>query len=82
MKWISIERHYIAFVDFISLFGYIPPSQCIGVNASEHVKLFAILSPVGPYYKNGFVPVKLFADTEHVRAWPGGVGNAKVSFHT
>ena len=42
------------------------------------VKLFAILSPVGPYFKDGFKPVKLYADTDNVRAWPGGVGNAKV----
>lgn len=46
---------------------------------SEHVKLFVILSPVGPYYKDGFKPVKLYADTENVRAWPGGVGNVKVT---
>ena len=50
----------------------------LGVHASEDVKLFAILSPVGPYFKDGFKAVKLYADTENVRAWPGGVGNAKV----
>ena len=37
-----------------------------------------ILSPVGPYFKDGFQPIKLFADTANVRAWPGGVGNNKV----
>lgn len=50
----------------------------LGVHASETVKIFVIMSPVGPYYKNGFVPIKLLADTENIRAWPGGVGNAKV----
>lgn len=35
-------------------------------------------SPVGPYYKTGFKPVRLTADTPFVRAWPGGTGNAKV----
>jgi hypothetical protein len=29
-------------------------------------------------YKDGFVPIKLYADTENVRAWPGGTGNAKM----
>ena len=53
-------------------------SPFLGVHASENVKLFVIMSPVGPYYKNGFQPVKLLADTENIRAWPGGVGNAKV----
>lgn len=33
---------------------------------------------MGPYYKSGFDPVRLTADTEYVRAWPGGTGNAKV----
>ena len=53
-------------------------SPFLGVHASENVKLYVIMSPVGPYYKEGFVPVKLLADTDNSRAWPGGVGNAKV----
>jgi branched-chain amino acid aminotransferase len=52
--------------------------EVLGVHASEKVRLFCILSPVGPYYKSGFKPVKLYADHKNVRAWPGGVGNAKV----
>jgi branched-subunit amino acid aminotransferase/4-amino-4-deoxychorismate lyase len=53
---------------------------CIpGVHASEKVRLYALLSPAGPYYKSGFAPIKLLADTKNIRAWPGGVGNAKVS---
>mmetsp|Transcript_20050 Transcript_20050/g.34107 ORF Transcript_20050/g.34107 Transcript_20050/m.34107 type:complete len:306 (+) Transcript_20050:166-1083(+) len=53
-------------------------SPYLGVEPSNHVKVYAILSPVGPYYKSGFKPVKLFADTTNARAWPGGVGAAKV----
>ena len=53
-------------------------SPFLGVQASDSIKLYVIMSPVGPYYKDGFVPVKLLADTGNVRAWPGGVGNAKV----
>ena len=41
-------------------------------------KLFIILSPVGPYYKHGFNPVRLYADDKYARAWPGGTGNYKV----
>lgn len=51
---------------------------CKGVHASNHVKLYIIMCAVGPYYKSGTKPVKLYADHENVRAWPGGVGNAKV----
>lgn len=47
-------------------------SPFLGVQPADHVKLYAIMSPVGPYFKQGFKPVKLFADTENVRAWPGG----------
>jgi len=53
-------------------------SPFLGVQASEHVKLYVIMSPVGPYYPSGFRPISLFADTVHTRAWPGGVGNVKV----
>lgn len=53
-------------------------SPFLGVHASEQVKLYVILSPAGPYFKDGFKPVKLYADTENVRAWPGGAGGTKV----
>ncbi|CAN0022908.1 unnamed protein product [Scytosiphon promiscuus] len=49
----------------------------LGIVAATNVKLFVILSPVGPYYKEGFNPIRLYADTEHRRAWPGGMGFAK-----
>jgi len=35
-------------------------------------------SPVGPYYSTGFKPVKLYATTKDVRAWPGGTGGYKL----
>lgn len=50
----------------------------LGVGPAKEVKLFAIMSPAGPYYGSGFKGIKLYADTENVRAWPGGVGAAKV----
>lgn len=50
----------------------------LGVGAAHKAKIYAILSPVGPYYPEGFAPVKLLAGDQYVRAWPGGTGNAKV----
>ena len=50
----------------------------LGVGASKYAKLYVILSPVGPYYPEGFAPVKLYADDKYVRAWPGGTGDTKV----
>lgn len=49
----------------------------LGVSAPTHAKFFIIASPVGPYYPTGFAPVKLLADPQYVRAWPGGTGNVK-----
>jgi branched-chain amino acid aminotransferase len=78
---VLVDKEWIPDQDGYSL--YIRPtaigtSPYLGVQAPSHAKVFAILSPVGPYYKSGFAPVKLFADSENVRAWPGGVGNVKV----
>lgn len=49
----------------------------LGVAPPTHAKFFIIASPVGPYYPTGFAPVKLLADPQYVRAWPGGTGNIK-----
>jgi branched-subunit amino acid aminotransferase/4-amino-4-deoxychorismate lyase len=40
--------------------------------------LFVVLSPVGPYFPSGLKPIKLYVETENVRAFPGGVGNSKI----
>lgn len=73
-SWVPNEEGYSIYIRPTA----IGTSPYLGVEVSQHIKLYAILSPVGPYYKSGFKPVKLFADTVHTRAWPGGVGNAKV----
>lgn len=72
--WIPDQEGYSIYIRPTA----IGTSPFLGVHASEMIKLFAILSPVGPYYKNGFNPIKLYADTANIRAWPGGVGNAKL----
>lgn len=40
--------------------------------------MFTIMSPVGPYYPEGFKPVTLYATSKYQRAWPGGTGNTKI----
>jgi len=50
----------------------------LGVAPTGKALCFVILSPVGPYYRSGWKPVRLIADTKFVRAWPGGTGNSKV----
>jgi len=73
-SWVPDQEGYSMYIRPTA----IGTSPYLGVEAAQHIKLYAILSPVGPYYKSGFKPVKLYADTVNTRAWPGGVGNAKV----
>jgi len=61
---------------------YIRPTMigiqdALGVKASNEYIYFVILSPVGPYYPEGFKPIDLYVADEYVRAAPGGVGEAK-----
>jgi len=59
-----------------------PTSICmdnkLGLSSVQKSKTFVVLSPVGPYYPRGFVPVKLYCDTSIVRAWPRGFGDKKI----
>jgi branched-subunit amino acid aminotransferase/4-amino-4-deoxychorismate lyase len=50
----------------------------LGLSPTREAMLFVVLSPVGPYFPSGLKPVKLFVETEVVRAYPGGVGDKKV----
>jgi len=50
----------------------------LGVGPSNAALLYAILSPVGPYFSSGFKPVSLLADERYVRAFPGGTDGYKL----
>jgi branched-chain amino acid aminotransferase len=49
----------------------------LGVRPSDTYKFIIILSPVGAYYKEGINPVKIFVESNYVRAVRGGLGSAK-----
>ncbi len=51
----------------------------LGVKASTKYIFAIILSPVGPYYKEGLKPVKIFVEDEYVRAVKGGMGFTKTA---
>jgi branched-chain amino acid aminotransferase len=51
----------------------------IGVRPSLKYKFMIILSPVGAYYPEGLNPVKIFVESNYVRAVKGGLGAAKTS---
>mmetsp|Transcript_7052 Transcript_7052/g.11810 ORF Transcript_7052/g.11810 Transcript_7052/m.11810 type:complete len:418 (+) Transcript_7052:68-1321(+) len=73
-SWVPDEHGYSLYIRPTA----IGTSPFLGVHASEEVKVYTILSPVGPYYSSKSKPVSLLADEENVRAWPGGVGDVKV----
>jgi len=77
---IKVEKDWVPQGEGYSL--YIRPTAIsthasLGVAPAEAAKIFVILSPVGPYYPSGFAPVRLFADNNNRRAWPGGIGYTK-----
>ncbi len=49
----------------------------LGVRAASEYLFMIILSPVGPYYTEGFNPINLFVSDELTRAAKGGMGEAK-----
>jgi len=78
---IEIEKAWIPDRPMHSLYIR-PTSICmdnrLGLSSIQKSKTFIIMSPVGPYYPRGFVPVKLYCDTTVIRAWPNGFGDKKV----
>lgn len=78
---VKVEKDWVPNKKGYSLYvrpTVISTERTLGVLPPNSAKLFVICSPVGPYFKSGFAPVKLLADPKYVRAFPGGTGNAKV----
>lgn len=78
---VSLDRDWVPSNEGTSL--YIRPfviatDAHLGVRASHTYKFMIILSPVGAYYPEGLNPVKIFVESEDVRAVRGGTGFAKV----
>ena len=51
----------------------------VGVHPAKHLLFVIILSPVGAYYPEGLNPVKIFVESNYVRAVKGGTGFAKTA---
>lgn len=51
----------------------------IGVTPADEYTFFVIVTPVGPYYKEGFFPVKSIVIEEYDRAAPRGTGATKLA---
>jgi branched-chain amino acid aminotransferase len=58
---------------------YIATEPFLGVRPASNYLLYVITGPVGAYYQSGFKPVKIWVETEAVRAVRGGIGWAKAA---
>ncbi len=77
---VSVDRDWVPYEEGTSL--YIRPfvfatDPFLGVRASHTYLFMIILSPVGSYYPEGIKPVKIYIESEYVRAVKGGTGFAK-----
>ncbi|WP_428910420.1 branched-chain amino acid aminotransferase [Niallia sp. Krafla_26] len=81
-KLIAVDREWIPNEPGTSL--YIRPfiiatDPCLGVASSKSFQFIMIMCPVGSYYKEGILPVKILVEEHYVRAVPGGTGGAKTA---
>ncbi len=82
VELLKVEKDWVPHLPGTSL--YIRPfviatEPKLGVKASDTYLYMVILSPVGAYYKEGINPVKIYVETNYVRAVRGGTGFAKVA---
>lgn len=75
--------------DFVPPYGtggalYIRPFMIgvgaqLGLKPASEYEFMIFVSPVGPYFKDGFKPVDILIDREHDRVAPKGTGQIKVA---
>lgn len=80
-EFVRVERDWVPDVEGFSI--YIRPTMIgthpfLGVCPTREAMIFVVLTPVGPYFPSGLKPIKLYVETENVRAFPGGVGDKKI----
>jgi branched-chain amino acid aminotransferase len=49
----------------------------LGVRPSKEYLFLIITGPVGPYYPEGFAPIKIYVESHYSRSAPGGLGGVK-----
>ncbi len=77
---LSIDRDWIPKAENTSLYirpTLIATNPVLSVHSSLTYLFFIILSPSGPYYSKGFLPISVYITKEFVRAAPSGTGNIK-----
>ncbi|MBF0352965.1 MAG: branched-chain amino acid aminotransferase [SAR324 cluster bacterium] len=81
-KLLQVESRWIPESPGTSL--YIRPTligveEALGLKVPNRFLFFIIMCPVGPYYPEGFNPVKIVVSETYTRAAPGGTGEAKTA---
>jgi branched-chain amino acid aminotransferase len=79
-KLVSVDKDWIPTVEGTSLYVrpfVIPTDPYLGVRPANTYKFIIILSPVGAYYPEGINPVKIYVESQYVRAVKGGLGFVK-----
>ncbi|MBA4391980.1 MAG: branched chain amino acid aminotransferase [Desulfobacca sp.] len=79
-RLVSIDQDWIPTAEGTSLYVrpfVIPTDPYLGVRPSNTYKFIIILSPVGAYYPEGINPVKIYVESQYVRAVKGGLGFVK-----
>jgi branched-chain amino acid aminotransferase len=76
-------------IDYVPPFGtgaslYIRPlligvTPRVGLQPADDYLFIVLVTPAGPYYKGGFIPVRAMVQDKFDRAAPRGVGNVKVA---
>ncbi len=81
-KLIKLDQDWIPSKPGYSLYVrplMIATEPVLGVKPADNYKLLIMLSPVGPYYPQGFKPVPIMATDKYVRAVRKGMGNCKAA---
>jgi branched-chain amino acid aminotransferase len=77
---LKADAHWIPTEEGTSLYlrpTLIATESFLGVRPSDHYKFFIIASPVGNYYGGGTSSVRIFVETDQIRAARGGLGATK-----
>ena len=80
-KLLLVDKSWIPKAEGFSM--YLRPfafgtSAALGVAPPSDAEISIIMSPVGPYFPEGLVPVNVLLDEVNVRAFPQGTGQYKI----
>jgi len=79
---ITVDKDWVPSSPGTSLYvrpNIIATEPFLGLRPANEYLLYIITGPVGPYYPEGFAPVKIMVEDTYIRTAPGGIGEAKTA---